>query len=632
MRKQNSTFKTAFTSEADKNLKNTDSFGYVELDKYACYVVADGIDDQVDGTAAKLAVDTIISAFTEAPSMRKGAIRRYLRAANRALLAADSKMRLKASVIVVVTNYVKLRYGQAGNARLRLYRDGFLRLQSKDQSLSMDLVKAEKLEPDKLAKHQERHNLYCYLGQEKEFRPYISKKFKLSNSDAAALMTRGLWEHVDDGILKDAFADASDEPQETVDAVEDLLLSAQPEDLGSYTFATIFFNKVYTDPNRKRKIKRAVMIAIPILLVLVVAAIVLIVLYNNRQKQIASMEQNYYDTIEYIQEDNYIRAQEKCQEALSLAEDLGDEEIRSDADNYLKLIESVIAGDDALTNEQYSDAQRYFLNAQNRSRYADNLGQDYISDRLAQTSQYMSVYEMISLGDTLAQGMQYEAAEEQYLAARALAAQIYFDTGRDDAIAALEQLYADQAEQEAQEAEAAQETATAQAAAASVAAEGDAAFAEGDYERARTFYTTALQQYTELEDQAQIDALTTKLASIAAIQADQAALAAEAQSYASQAEAQYSEGNFVQAKKYYLLARDVYAQLGDDAKLSEVTRRLEVIEMGISEQEAAEREAAEREAAEREEAEQAAETATPAPESTAPIQETSGSPAPEAVG
>ena len=632
MRKQNSTFKTAFTSEADKNLKNTDSFGYVELDKYACYVVADDIDDQVDGTAAKLAVDTIISAFTEAPSMRKGAIRRYLRAANRALLAADSKMRLKASVIVVVTNYVKLRYGQAGNARLRLYRDGFLRLQSKDQSLSMDLVKAEKLEPDKLAKHQERHNLYCYLGQDKAFHPYISKKFKLSDSDAAALMTRGLWEHVDDGILKDAFADASDEPQETVDAVEDLLLSAQPEDLGSYTFAAIFFNKVYTDPNRKRKIKRAIMIAIPILLVLVVVAIVLIVLYNNRQKQIASMEQNYYDTIEYIQEDNYIRAQEKCQEALSLAEDLGDEEIRSDADNYLKLIESVIAGDDALTNGEYSDAQRYFLNAQNRSRYADNLGQDYISDRLAQTSQYMSVYEMISLGDTLAQGMQYEAAEEQYLAARALAAQIYFDTGRDDAIAALEQLYADQAEQEAQEAEAAQETATAQAAAASVAAEGDAAFAEGDYERARTFYTTALQQYTELEDQAQIDALTTKLASIAAIQADQAALAAEAQSYASQAEAQYSEGNFVQAKKYYLLARDVYAQLGDDAKLSEVTRRLEVIEMGISEQEAAEREAAERGAAEREEAEQAAETATPAPESTAPIPETSGSPAPEAVG
>ena len=494
MRKQNSTFKTAFTSEADKNLKNTDSFGYVELDKYACYVIADGIDDQVDGESAKLAVDTIISAFTESPSIRKGAIRRYLRAANRALLTADSKMRLKASVIVLVTDYAKLRYGQAGNARLRLYRDGFLRLQSQDQSLSMDLVKAEKLEPDKLTKHQERHNLYCYLGQEKDFRPYISKKYKLSDSDAAALLTRGVWEHVDDGLLKDAFADASDEPQETVDGVEDLLLSPQPKDLGSYTFATIFFNKVYTDPNRKRKIKRAIMIAIPILLVVIVLSIVLTVLYRNRQKQIAAMEQSYYDAIEYIQADNYVRAREECQKALGLAEKLDQEEIHSDANNYMKLIESVIAGDDALTNGQYSDAQRHFLNARNRARYADNLGVDYLNERLAQTSQYMSVYELISLGDTLAQGMQYEVAEEQYLAARALAAQIYFDTGRDDAVAALEKLYADQAEAQAQDAENAQQVAEAQASAASIAAEGDAALAEGNYESARALYTTALQK------------------------------------------------------------------------------------------------------------------------------------------
>lgn len=420
MRKQNSIFKTAFTSEADKNLKNTDSFGYVELDKYACYVIADGIDDQVDGASAKLAVDTIISAFTEAPSIRKGAIKCYLRAANRALLTADSKMRLKASVIVLVTDYVKLRYGQAGNARLRLYRDGFLRLQSQDQSLSMDLVKAEKLEPDKLAKHQERHNLYCYLGQEKGFHPYISKKYKLSDSDAVALLTRGVWEYVDDGLLKDAFADASDEPQETVDNVEDLLLSPQPKDLGSYTFAAIFFNKVYTDPNRKRKIKRVMMIAIPIFLVMITIAIVMAVLYHNRQKQITAMEQSYYDAIEYIQADNYVRAQEECQTALDLAEELGREEIRSDSDNYMKLIESVIAGDDALTNGQYSDAQRHFLNARNRARYADNLGIDYLNERLTQTSQYMSVYELISLGDMLAQEAQYEAAEEQYLEARAL--------------------------------------------------------------------------------------------------------------------------------------------------------------------------------------------------------------------
>ena len=125
MRKQNSTFKTAFTSEADQHLKNTDSFGFVELDKYACYVISDGIDDQVDAMSAKLAVDTIISAFTESPSIQKGALLRYLRAANQALLTANSKMHLKASVTVLVTNYVKCRYGQAGNTRFRLFGPDF---------------------------------------------------------------------------------------------------------------------------------------------------------------------------------------------------------------------------------------------------------------------------------------------------------------------------------------------------------------------------------------------------------------------------------------------------------------------------------------------------------------------------
>ena len=616
MRKQNSVFKTAFTSEADKNLKNTDSFGYVELDKYACYVIADGIDDQVDGMSAKLAVDTIISAFTEAPSMRKGALRRYL--------TADSKMRLKASVTVVVTNYVKMRYGQAGNTRFRLYRDGFLRAQSRDQSLSMDLVKAEKLEPDKLTQHQERHNLYCYLGQDKDFRPFISKKLKLSDSDAAALMTRGVWEHLDDGLLKDAFADASDEPQETVDAVEDLLLSMQPKDLGAYTFATIFFNKTYNDPNRKRKIKRAIMIAIPIILVLVVVAVILAVYFHNRQKKIDSMEQSFYDTIEYIQADNYVRAKEECQKALDLAEGLSDKEIQEDAGNYMKLIESVIAGDDALTGGQYSDAQRNFLNARNRTRYADNLGLDYIDDRLEQTSQYMSVYELISLGDTLAQGQQYDKAEEQYLTAKALAAQLYFDTGRDDAMAALEQMYADQSEQQAQEDEKAQETAQAQTAAASVLAEGDAAFSKGDYEGARAFYTTALQKYTELEDQAQIDAINVKLAAVDSKLSVQAGLAAEAEGYMRQAESQYADKNYVQAKKYYLLAKDVYAELENDSKVSEVTRKLELIEMGISEEEQAAREAEEAAKAAEEAKQQAAgESTEPAPSETSQ---------PEAVG
>ena len=595
MRKQNSEFLTAFISEASRKIKNTDFFGFVELDKFACYVIADGIDDDVDAISAKLAVDTVVSSFMESPSMSKRAVRRYLRAANRALLTARSKMKLKASVTVLVTNYVKLRYGQAGNTRFRLYRDGFLRMQSRDSSLSMDLVQAEKLEQDKLAQHEERHNLFCYLGQEKGFSPYISKKFKLANADAAALYTRGIWENVDEGELKDVFAEASDEPQPIVDSVEEMLLSRQPEGLEKYTFATIFFNKTFIDPNRKRKIKKILMIAIPILLVLAILTVILLVRYNNRKKDIAAMEQSFYDAIEYIQADNYPRAKTECQNALDLANKLKDKEIQTDASNYMKLIESVIAGDTDLNDGEYRDAQRNYLNAQNRSRYADNLGLDYIQDRLEQTGQYITVYDLIALGDTLVTNLQYDKAEEQYSAAQLLAGSIYFTEGRDSAIAALERLYESMKQDQADNAAAQQQASEAQSAAAGVLSEGDAAFAKGDYTSALTYYTTSLQKYTELEDEVQVAALLLKIAATEEKLAAQQELAAEAEEYMSLAEAAYVEKNYVQAKKYYLLAKDVYSSMQNDDKVAEVSRKMELVEMGISAEEEAARKAAEEE-------------------------------------
>lgn len=595
MRKQNSEFLTAFISETSRKIKNTDFFGFVELDKFACYVIADGIDDDVDAISAKLAVDTVVSSFMESPSMSKRVVRRYLRAANRALLTARSKMKLKASVTVLVTNYVKLRYGQAGNTRFRLYRDGFLRMQSRDSSLSMDLVQAEKLEQDKLAQHEERHNLFCYLGQEKGFSPYISKKFKLANADAAALYSRGIWENVDEGELKDVFAEASDEPQPIVDSVEEMLLSRQPEGLEKYTFATIFFNKTFIDPNRKRKIKKILMIAIPILLVLAILTVILLVRYNNRKKDIAAMEQSFYDAIEYIQADNYPRAKTECQNALDLANKLKDEEIQTDASNYMKLIESVIAGDTDLNDGEYRDAQRNYLNAQNRSRYADNLGLDYIQDRLEQTGQYITVYDLIALGDTLVSNLQYDKAEEQYSAAQLLAGSIYFTEGRDSAIAALEKLYESMKQDQADNAAAQQQASETQSAAAGVLSEGDAAFAKGDYTSALTYYTTSLQKYSELEDEVQVAALLIKIAATEEKLAAQQELAAEAEEYMSLAEAAYGEKNYIQAKKYYLLAKDVYSSMQNDDKVAEVSRKMELVEMGISAEEEAARKAAEEE-------------------------------------
>ncbi len=586
MRKQNSEFKTAFTSEADCDLKNTDFFGFVELDDYACYVVADGIDDQMDAVSARLAVAAAISAFSEAPSMGKRALRTCLRAANNALIQeTGSKRKLKASVIIVVTDYVKLRYGQAGNVRLRLYRNGFIKYQSMDQSLTLDMVKEEKVEPDKVAIHEERNNLYAYLGQEKEFHPYISKKIKLANTDAIALYTRGIWENIDEGELCDVYAEASNEPQELVDNVEEMLLSRQPQDLGKYTFVTLFVNKVFIDPNKKRRIRRVVMVIAIILIVIIVAIVVLTILHNRRVKKREQMEAGYLDTIEYIQIDNYVRAQECCEDALDLAEDLKDRIMMKELGDYKKLIESVLAAQEHMDAQRYTDAQRAYREAAVRSVYVDSLGLDYINDRLALTADYITIYDLISLGDTLALNLQYDKAEEKYLEAKAVAGKIYFDDGRKSAIDALEKLYADQkAEKEAEEADR-KEQLDQQTAGANYMVQGDVAFAQGDYEGAKVYYLSAQQMYSEMEDQTQRLAAEEKLQITVDKIAEREQIEEEAQGYVQEAEEAAAEEEFVSAKKYYLLAKDVYASLKMDDKVEEIARKMERLDIKIEEQE-----------------------------------------------
>ncbi|MGN0161116.1 MAG: hypothetical protein ACI4AQ_06995 [Lachnospiraceae bacterium] len=580
MRKQNSEFLTAFTSEAGNDIKNTDYFGFVELDDYACYVIADGIDDQYEAVSAKLAVSAAISAFLESPSMSRRVVKRCLNAANKALVEAKRRRRLKASVIIVLTDYVKMRYGQAGNIRLRLYRNGFLKQKTTDQSLTMDLVREEKVSLDKVAVHEERNNLYTYLGQKKGFQPYISKKIKLMDSDAVSLYTRGVWENIDEGELLDVFAEATFEPQQTVDNIEDMLLSGQPEDLQKYTLAVIFVNKTFNDPNRRRKIKKIILISVIAVFIAAVITVVLVAWHRKREAKREQMQNGYTDTIEYIQMNNYTRAKECCEETEELAESLKDEKMIKELADYTKLIEAVLTADEQLDNRRYSDALLSYQEAAKRSKYVDNVGLDYIEEHLERTTDYISVYELIALGDTLLANLQYDEAEEKYLEAKKLAAKLYFDEGRAASMEALEKLYEEQKKQKEAENEELKTRLEQEASGASYIAQGDTAYAKADYESARVYYTSALQKYVQLNDAAQVEAVEEKLKITEGKISDKEKLHKEAEEYIKLAEDAANGGDYYSAKKYYLLAKDVFATLKNEEKISEVTRKMEVLDLG----------------------------------------------------
>lgn len=583
MRKQNSDFRAGFLSEAGSKLKNNDYFGFVELDEYACYVIADGITDLPGTDSARLAIETVILRFQEKPSMSRRTLKRLISAANKALLGQNSYKRSEASLTVAVTNYQSMRYAYLGNTRLRLYRGGRVYRQTEDMSLSQELLEENRIPKDILQKHEERNNLYAYLGQPYT-KPFVSKKIKLSDTDILTLYTRGIWENVDESELDDVFSEAGNEVQDSLDNVEELLLSRQPEDLENYTFAAVFVNKVYSDPKRDKKRKKIIIISIVVLVVVILAVCVCIFLYRRKQQQIADMNYFFTNTIEYINTNNFIRAKEECDKAEELAEKVKDNAMRTRLQEYQLVIETVILADDSFADGDYEEARDYYLNALDRARYADQVAESYMERRLEKIADYFSVTDYIALGDTLTEQQSFAQAEQKYLQAKKIATESHYTEGREAAMTALDELYEKWAAAEEEQRQEAETQAGKVTAAAELVASGDNACVEGDFVGARVYYTMALTKYQELNDIASEAFVRTKLDTVEQKIQEQQDKRDKAEGFEKQAAQAQSVGDYWTAKAQYLQAKSLYLELGSDADVERVSNAVAKIDTMIEQQ------------------------------------------------
>ncbi|HEX9062850.1 MAG TPA: serine/threonine protein phosphatase, partial [Clostridia bacterium] len=210
MRKEESEFKTCFISEAGTIKTNKDYFAFTELDDYACWVIASGVDSEEEKESAKIAVESILSDFMDNPSVSRRSIKKYLYNANRVLKSESLNISLNASVTVVVSDYSKLVWAVCGNTRLYQLRAGNLNFKSRDQSLSQVMADKGKIDTMELNSHEEANNLTCCLGMSGMFRPFISKKFELVEGDAILLCTGGFIRGIDDIEITDALQETKE--------------------------------------------------------------------------------------------------------------------------------------------------------------------------------------------------------------------------------------------------------------------------------------------------------------------------------------------------------------------------------------------------------------------------------------
>ncbi len=289
MRYENSDFITKFITDAGDYKLNKDYFAYLELDDYACWVMADGIDSVDDKLSSKLVVESIIHDFSERPSMKKRVIKKYIKAANQRLLTENKSIGLKSTVLVIVSDYKSFIWANVGNTRVYHFSNARLKNQSKDHTLAQLMLEAGEIEAKKLNYHQERNNITHYLGQERRLKINFSKKVSLKDGDMLLLATVGFWENLLDEDIRITLNEAEDN-LDFMDSLESYILE-EIEELGNYTFSSIFIEKAYQDQVKKSWFKdfftkkKLALILVP-LIILVTSYLT----YNQIQKVRADRE------------------------------------------------------------------------------------------------------------------------------------------------------------------------------------------------------------------------------------------------------------------------------------------------------------------------------------------------------
>ena len=318
MRKENASFETKFISEAGSYLNNADYFAFVELKDYACYVIADGIDTDDMKKSAQQAVTAVIAKFSDMPGMSKAKLKSYMAEAHRTLLEESAEIRLEASILVLVTDYKKARWAHAGNCRLALLHNGAIIETTKDTSLTQRLADSEEIPLDMVSSHEERNNLYAYLGQPGKFSPVIPAKHTLEDGDIILLETRGAWENIGDAELLDA-TDGVSKAEEVCTGLEDVILSQRLDIIENYTIVSIFVNKIYQNP-KQGKYKKLITLLVSLAIALTVAlTTILVTRYIMNRKNLEKIDAIKEAGVEKLQEEKYEAAKDKLEEYESIS-------------------------------------------------------------------------------------------------------------------------------------------------------------------------------------------------------------------------------------------------------------------------------------------------------------------------
>lgn len=271
-KKAESKFITALVSRVgDRNI-NSDYTGYIELDNYACWIIADGIDDIKDSEeASKKAVEHIIHKFIEKPKFSKRYLKYLLKYGHEEIKkiqkSKKTKLGIGTSLTIILSDYTYIIFGSIGNTRGILLRDELITIKTKDNNIAYLMYENKQLDYDSIRFNNQRDKLTQYIGTYGEIKPYISKKVKLLEGDKLLLLSSGAWEHLDEADIEIALSQ-SKRVGKWIGTLEKIIQSNNIRRLNNYSLIGIFIDKVALEKRDFKRISSKLVLILPFILLI----------------------------------------------------------------------------------------------------------------------------------------------------------------------------------------------------------------------------------------------------------------------------------------------------------------------------------------------------------------------------
>lgn len=475
MRKNEAKFTTVFFSEAGTKNKNNDYFGYVQLDNYAIWAVADGFDEEEGAdVAARLAVESAIEYFMLHPEFSREIINEIMSYANLKVREKQTETEryslMHTSLLIVISNYNALLYGNIGNTRFYHLRNGYVISQSSDDTVAQLLVGEEALNTGDLKYHRQRNDLLQAIGDYGKIKPNILKTpVILQEKDTFCLTTIGFWENIDEKEMEVELS-RYDEGKKWLVSLEKKVIATLRDNVENYTFAAVEIEAV-AEPlpmeknNRKFFMKIALVVIASILIILTLTLwqvkkrkdIMNKVTVYEQQAEEELIKKNFENSVKELELviGEYEKLKPKSRgvigfflnaDARRKEMDRKIEETKSkikDTEKLKKVFSDIREGNEFFNNGNYEEASKKYQEAkysleQNTYKRDEVNTEEVLSEinsRIEATSKLKEAKNLEITGDTAFTSGNYNLAKENYK----MASDIYLANGRADYVSSMEE-------------------------------------------------------------------------------------------------------------------------------------------------------------------------------------------------